>query len=96
MSLEEAKSAYQSLTATQKKQFHEATGVRPLADPTSETNDIVWLIVISTLALVLVGAVGALALFAYDSKSTEVIGPIVTFVLGIFGGLLAPSPVQGG
>jgi uncharacterized membrane-anchored protein len=94
MSVATAKSAYENLTPSEKQNFHDQTNTRQLADPSSQTNDVVWLIVISTLAFVLIGTIGALALFAYDAKSTEVIGPIVTFILGIFGGLLAPTPVK--
>ena len=94
--LEDAKAAYADLSAPEKKKFHEANGLiamQSLDPPGRGVNDIVWLIVISTLAFVLVAALGALALFVYTGKTADLMVSVVTFVLGVFGGLLAPSPV---
>lgn len=42
----------------------------------------------------MLGSLVLLYFLTSDSRPTDVIAPIVTFVLGVFGGLLAPSPVQ--
>lgn len=94
MSADSVHAEYVALTDTQKKAFQAKAGVQPLAPLTQKDNDIVWFIVVGTLAVTLIGALGALALFVYDGKRTGLFSPIVTLVLGIFGGLLAPSPTK--
>lgn len=97
--LEDAMTAYDGLTARDKTKFHAANqlaAVQPLPPASSGVNNEVWLIVIGTLAFVLVAALGCLALFVYTGKTTDLMVSVVTFVLGIFGGLLAPSPVAKG
>lgn len=54
----------------------------------------VWLIVVLSFATVLVGGSFLLYILVQDAKPTEVLVPIVTAALGVFAGLLAPSPVK--
>lgn len=67
---------------------------RGLKDPSQKATDTLWLIVVLTFAIVLVGGTLLLFTLVREETSTEVIGPIVTGALGVLAGLLAPSPVQ--
>lgn len=67
-----------------------------LPDPPNSALGAVWIIVVATLAVILVGGLGAVVFLIADNKPTEVVVPIVTTALGFVGGLLAPSPKSGG
>lgn len=54
-----------------------------------------WLIVVGSFAVVLVGGLLLVFLLVQDGKSTEVVAPLVTAALGVLAGLLAPSPMTG-
>ncbi len=55
-----------------------------------------WVIVVATFCVVLVGGDYLMYQLVQDNKSTEVIGPVVTGALGVLAGLLAPSQSRNG
>lgn len=67
-----------------------------LEGPSGRVRDVIWIIVISGFALVLVGAFITLAIgvFTKDIKP-ELILTMFTSVIGFLAGLFAPSPVSG-
>lgn len=78
----------------QEEQEKVAQAIRALPDPPERFVGWLWLIVVVSLALVLVGGLWLLYSLVQDSKDTAVIVPLVTGALGAVIGLLAPSPMS--
>ena len=73
--------------------------VQTFVNPTQATADFIWRIVITAIAVVLVGSFLAIALSALlkvDSSFTQILLTIFTSVITFVGGLLIKSPVQQG
>lgn len=85
------KGQYDQMSVDDQKLFAELAGLKP---PDQHTNSKLWLIVVTTFSLLLLGGTLMLFFLIRAEDSTEVIGPIVTAALGVLAGLLAPSPVQ--
>ena len=72
-----------------------------LVPPTSPTNDRIWLVVVASFALVMVGAVVVLGLGVFGTTQdaakqitkSDTMLTVFTTVVGFLAGLLAPSPV---
>lgn len=88
---------YQELPATEQAK---AAGViqrsRPIPDPPPGYVGVLWLMVVGTFIVLLLGGTVLLYLLVRDQMTTEVIAPLVTGALGVLAGLLAPSPVRSG
>ena len=78
----------------QEEQQKVAQAIRALPAPPEKFVGWLWLIVVVSLALVLVGGMWLLYSLVQGSKDTAVIVPLVTGALGAVVGLLAPSPVS--
>ena len=84
-----------------KKMAADAVAQLQLPQPQPKTNDLIWLIIVLSFAIVLVGAAGALGMgvfFTTDKASAKITQPetmltIFTTVVGFLAGLLSPSPV---
>ena len=79
----------------QKEQHEAARAIRALPTPEGPVVAKLWLIVVGSFAIVLVGGLFLVYLLVQDGKSTEVVAPIVTAAIGVLAGLLAPSPIGG-
>ena len=80
-----------SLPEPARREVAEGTGWAP---PTGTWGNIIWLILISSFCLILVGGGYLLYVMSRDHIDTAVVAPVITTVLGALVGLLAPSPVQ--
>ena len=65
-----------------------------LAQPSPATNDLIWTIIIGSFAASLVIAVVALAWALLANATPDPLLTVVTTIVGVFAGLLAPSPLQ--
>lgn len=65
-----------------------------LERPTGLWANILWLMIVASFCVILVGGGLILYFMSRDQQDTTVVVPIVTTVLGALVGLLAPSPVQ--
>lgn len=88
--LEEAKAAYNSLTATERTEFERAVVVTPPSNQGGRTA--IWVV-----GLLILG--GALFVFGYLAFASSSEGArtaflaVATTALGLLGGIFAPSPV---
>ena|SRR5947209_9332311 len=64
--------------------------------PGRQVTDLVWIIIVISFALILVGAFVtlAMAVFTYGKLSGDLLLTIFTTAAAFLGGLLAPSPTQ--
>ncbi len=85
------------LNKDERKQLAKAIG-----DPSEKTRDWLWLIVVVTCAVILVGAAAVLAVAVFwtqDSSKTylaktDVILTVFTTIFGFLAGVFVPSPVS--
>lgn len=96
MTADETLEAFDHLSQDDQKDVFGQIAVRALGDPSADTTNNVWYIVVGTLAAVAVGGLIAVVVLVLKDKSVEVVAPFVTLALGALGGLLAPSPTQKG
>lgn len=64
--------------------------------PDRQVTDLVWIIIVISFALILVGAFVtlAMAVFTYEKLSGDLLLTIFTTAAAFLAGLLAPSPTQ--
>jgi hypothetical protein len=64
--------------------------------PSRQITDMVWMIIVISFALILIGAFVtlALAVFAYGKLSGDLLLTVFTTAAAFLGGLLVPSPIQ--
>jgi hypothetical protein len=87
------KHQFDALSVDAQKQVAEYA-VQSLPPPSqSEVNNL-WLLVVWTFAILLVGGAAAVVLMTLLGKDPKDLLPLVTAALGVLAGLLAPSPVQ--
>lgn len=86
--------AFENLNEADRKEV--AAAFQALAPPPRSFVGWLWLIIVSSLCLTLLGGVLLVFLLIQDDKSTDVVAAIVTGALGAVIGLLAPSPPQRG
>lgn len=79
---------YQTLPEAEKNQVHAA-----LPWPTGGGLNLAWAILLSGLVLLALGALWAAFGLANDDKSADAAWAVVTAIVGLLGGLFAPSPV---
>jgi flagellar basal body-associated protein FliL len=85
--------AYTDLPETEKtKAAEEIARTRAMPDPSGRAVNWLWLIVVSALAILLLGGTFLVFWLTKDGKDTEAILPLVAGALGALAGLLAPSP----
>lgn len=88
----EVLSTFRELDAADKKEV--AAAVRALEPPPASMLGWLWLIIVGSLAIALLGGVLLVYFLIQDDKSTDVVAAITTGALGALIGLIAPSPVQ--
>ena len=81
---------YSALTDAEKQQFHAAA----LPAPTPGGLTAVWVMVLSILAIVILGGATAVYFLQQDDKDVEFFVGIVGIALGAIVGLLSPSPTS--
>jgi hypothetical protein len=95
MPVEEQKQvAAQSLQALPEAAKEDVAAGAGLARPTGVWNSVLWLLIVTSFCVVLVGGAYIVYVMSRDDVDTSVFVPVVTTVLGALVGLLAPSPVQ--
>jgi len=90
---EDVKRQYDLLSLDDKKQVADYA-VQSLPQPTQPAVDKLWLLVVWTFAILLIGGASAVVLMTILGKDPKDLLPLVTAALGVLAGLLAPSPVQ--
>jgi hypothetical protein len=92
---EEVVQQYWQLPAPERaKAALEIQASQQLPPPPQPYVGILWLMVVGTFVVLLIGGTFLLYLLVRDNVNTEVIAPLVTGALGVLAGLLAPSPVR--
>jgi cation transporter-like permease len=90
---QEVVQAFNALPQTEKEQAAaEIQEVAPLPRAPDNVIGTLWLMVVGALVFGFAGGLVGIFILIEGDKSTDVLVPIVTTVLGFLGGLLAPSP----
>jgi len=94
---EAAREALNNLSEEEQYEFRQALGLR-VGKPSQRTSNAVWLIVVSSFALVMIGAASVLGTSVFSAPSTggtkpDIILTVFTTVTAFLAGLFAPSPV---
>lgn len=81
------------LTGQTRKDANQQLGI---PGPGRQVTDLIWMVIIVSFALILVGAfiTLALAVFAYGKLSGDLLLTVFTTAAGFLAGFLAPSPSQ--
>jgi hypothetical protein len=87
------KDSFNALSVPEKRDVAEHA-VQSLPSASGPIVNVLWLIIVSSFALLLVGGATAVVYMTVNAKDPKDLLPLVTAALGVLAGLLAPSPAR--